>query len=73
MATFLFSGIDDKYFTSPDVIDRVPDLLLYLSLLYAVVLTIAFFMVTLPPSDDPIDDKETGVINNLKDFLKIFA
>ena len=68
-------GIDDKYFTDPDVIDRVPGMLTYLSLLYAIVLTIAYFMVTLPPKshDGNQEKEELGVWEGLKEFLKVFA
>ena len=60
------------------MIDRVPNMLTYISLLYAVVFAIAFFLVTLPPkSDEELEiernNREKGVWDGLKEFLKVFA
>ena len=60
------SGPDEGYFTDPDLLGRVPNLLLILSAIYLTLGMIACFLITQPPEDwlQQNSDEDSG---NLSD------
>ena len=56
------SGPDKDYFTDPDLLDRVPNLLLILSGIYLCLGMVACLLITQPPSDwlEQFSDEDSG-------------
>ena len=60
------SGVDEGYFTDPDLLSRVPGLLLILSGIYLGLGLLACLLITQPPEDwlSSFKDETTGNLDN---------